>query len=217
MTDRLFLAAADLPPRPDPTTGEPRPPRAPGLLRPERSAKEQQRARVADPSKAPAPPDGEGPLLAWFKSSRREALLITVTGIPLFPLGVTIIQGFSIEWMKYWLPWVVMIPFLLAIYSVQRTVECSVGAEWLKVGKTWVRLYELTKITAKHRSSAIHIDFQDRAGREVMVQASDLQNDRDMWDLVYNGILHSVIVGGAKTNGLLHSSLRVPRPENRSE
>ena len=119
--------------------------------------------------------------------------------------------------MKYWQPWIVLPLIMIAIYSVQRTVECSVGAEWLKVGKTWVRLYELTKITAKHRSSAIHIDFKDSAGREVMVQANDLQNDRDMWDLVYNGILHSVIVGGAKTNGLLHSSLRVPRPENRSE
>lgn len=217
MTDRLFLTAAELPPRPDPTTGEPRPPRAPGLLHPQRSAQQRERARVTDPSKAPAPPAGQGPLLTWFKTSRREALLITATGIPLFPLGVTVLQGFSIEWMKYWLPWLVMIPFVLAIYSVQRTVECSAGAEWLQVGKTWVRLYELTKITAKHRSSAIHIDFEDSTGREVRVQADDLQHNRELWDLVYNGILHSVIAGDAKTNSLLHSSFRIPRPENRTQ
>lgn len=216
MTDPLFLTTAELPPRPDPTTGEPRPPRAPGLLH-QRSAKQQERARVTDPSKAPAPPAGEGPLLTWFKNSRREALLITAWVLPAFPIGVTVLQGFSIEWMKYWQPWVVLPLIMLAIYSVQRTVECSVGAEWLQVGKTWVRLYELTKITAKHRSSAIHIDFEDSAGREVLVQADDLQNNREMWDLVYNGILHSVIGGGATTNSLLHSSFRVPRVENRSE
>lgn len=216
MTDRLFLTAAELPPRPDPTTGEPRPPRAPGLLH-KRSAKQQERARVTDPSKAPAPPAGESPLLTWFKTSRREALLITAWVLPVFPIGVTVLQGFSIEWMKYWQPWVVLPLIMLAIYSVQRTVECSVGAEWLQVGKTWVRLYELTKITAKHRSSAIHIDFEDSAGREVRVQADDLQKNREMWDLVYNGVLHSVIAGGAKTNSLLHSSFRVPRPENRPE
>ena len=35
-----------------------------------------------------------------------------------------------------------------------------------------------------------------------------------MWDLVYNGLLHSVIAGEAKTNGMVHSALRVPRPTN---
>lgn len=33
-----------------------------------------------------------------------------------------------------------------------------------------------------------------------------------MWDLAYNGILHSVIAGGAETNGRLHAALAVPRP-----
>jgi hypothetical protein len=33
-----------------------------------------------------------------------------------------------------------------------------------------------------------------------------------MWDLVYNGILHSVIAGGAETNGQLHRYMRVPYP-----
>lgn len=121
-------------------------------------------------------------MLAWFKTSRREALLVTAWVLPIF-----------------------------------RTVECSVDAEWLQVGKSWVRLYELTEITAKHRNSAIHLDFKDSAGREVQVQADDLQKSREMWYFVYNGILHSVIAGGAKTKGLLHSSFRVPRPEKRSE
>lgn len=214
MTDPLFLAASELPPKPDPTTGDPRPPQAPGFNQKQRSDKQQNRRRVTDPAKAPSPPEGEGPTLSWFKSSRWDALLVAAWAIPVLPVLVTALQGFSIEWMKYWQPWVVIPVVMLIVYGVQRSVECAVGAEWLKVGKTWVRLYELAEIKAKHRSNAIHLDFKDRAGREVMVKSDDIQMDREMWDLIYNGILHSAIAGNAETNSLVHSSFKVPRPEN---
>ena len=216
MTDRRFLAVGELPPKPDRDTGDPRPPRAPGFLYKEKSAEEENRGRVTDPDKVPAPPDGEGPLLAWFKASRRRALLVTAWGLLLYPLGVTVLQGISIEWMSYWQPWAVLPFLLLAVYFAQRTVVCAAGAEWLKVGNAWVRLYELVEIKAKHRSNAIHLDFKDSAGRSVMVQAQDLQGSRDLWDLVYNGILHSVIANGAATNGLVHKAFKVPHPDPRS-
>lgn len=215
MTNRPYLTAEELPPKPDPDTGEPRPPRAPGLVDKKKSAEEEIRGRVTDPAKAPAPPEGEGPLLAWYKSSRRAALLVTAWGLPLLVVGVTLLQGFSIEWMKFWQLWALIVLFLAGLYSLQRTVVCSAGAEWLKVGKTWVRLYELVEVKAKHRSNAIHLDFKDGGGREVMVEVDDLQGNRDVWDLVYNGILHSVIAGEAKTNGLVHSALDVPRLDRR--
>ncbi len=211
MTDGLFLAASELPPKPDSETGEPRPPRAPGFHQKEKSSRQQARRRAAN---APSPPPGEGPMLTWFKSSRREALLVAAWAIPILPILVTALQGFSIEWMSYWQPWVAVPVVMAIVYSVQRSVECSAGAEWFKVGDAWVRLYELAEIKAKHRSNAIHLDFKDRAGREVRVKSADIQEDRDMWDLVYNGILHSAIAGGAETNGLVHSAFKVPRPEN---
>ncbi|MBK0867418.1 hypothetical protein INP57_11405 [Saccharopolyspora sp. HNM0986] len=172
---------------------------------------------MTDLSKAPAAPEGEGPLLAWFKSSRWRALQLTAWGVPIFLLGVTILQGFSIEWMKFWQLWALILLFLAGLYGLQRKVECAVGAEWLKVGKTWVRLYELVEVKAKHRSNAIYLDFEDSSGRWVMVRAHDLQGSRDLWDLVYNGILHSVIANGAATNGLVHKAFKVPHADPRSD
>ena len=70
----------------------------------------------------------------------------------------------------------------------------------------------LETITLVLHSPSIHLDLKDRDGREVRVNSSDVQEDRDIWDLVYNGMLHSVIIGGAETNGMVHSALEVPRP-----
>jgi hypothetical protein len=46
----------------------------------------------------------------------------------------------------------------------------------------------------------------------LSVSLSLLEEDRMLWDLVYNGILHSVIAGQAETNGRLHLHLRLPYP-----
>jgi len=215
MTDNAFLAAEDLPPKPDRETGQPRPPRAPGLLFKQKSEAVEARERVNDPGRAPASPEGEGPVLAWYKSSQRRALRMAAWGVPVFIVGVTLLQGFSVEWMKFWQVWLVVLLFIVGLYYLERKVECAAGAEWLKVGKTWVRLYELVQVKAKHRSNALHLDFEDSAGRWVMVRAQDLQRSRELWDLVYNGVLHSVIAGGAKTNGLVHKVFEVPQPDPR--
>ena len=34
-----------------------------------------------------------------------------------------------------------------------------------------------------------------------------------VWDVVYNGILYSLITGVAKTNPMLHRALRLPYPK----
>lgn len=212
MDTNLFCSAAELPPKPDATTGLPRPPRAPGFHKEDKPPKEQDRDRVQDPSKAPSPPDGEGPVLEWYRSSRRNAVLTGAAAFVIMVLGLTLIRGGEIAWMQFWFVWAILVLASLGVYASSRATECAAGAAWLKVGKTWVRLYELTSIQARVRSNAIHIDLKDRAGREVKVSTSALQEDRDIWDLVYNGILHSVIAGHATTNGMVHSALQVPRP-----
>ena len=170
MTDQLFLAESELPPKPDATTGEPRPPRAPGYHAEEKSKEKRQRDRVSNPAKAPTPPDGEGPMLTWYKSSRSAALKVAAWGLLIMPIGVTLMQGLSIEWMWFWPPWVVLAIFLFLIYLSLRTVECAAGAKWLKHGKVWVQLYELTDVKVKHRSNAMHVDLKDAQGRTVMTQ-----------------------------------------------
>lgn len=211
MRSRIFLDESELPPKPDPETGEPRPPRAP-IYRgfDEKSEEQLRRERVTDPAKAPAPPEGQGPLLAWYRASRKEALKTAAWGLLILPVLVTMTR-LSLDWAQFWQAWIFVPLTMLAVYSTQRTVVVSAGAEWLKHGKSWVRLYELTDIDAKHRGNDMHVDLTDDAGRTVKCKLIDLQKDQHLWDLVYNGILHSVIAGGATTTGMVHSALEVPR------
>ncbi|WP_438388963.1 hypothetical protein [Actinopolyspora saharensis] len=215
MADNLFRAASELPPKPDPVTGEPRPPRAPGFHKENKPPKEQDRDRDQSTRRMPTPPEGEGRMLEWYRHSQRSAITGGVIAFVISVVALTLMQGFDIRWMQFWYIWLMLVLIALGIYGIFRSVEAAVGAEWLKVGRAWVRLYELTEIKARHRSNAIHLDLTDSSGRKVMVKSDDIQEDRDMWDLIYNGILHSVITGGAKTNNLVHSAFQVPRPQSR--
>lgn len=91
-------------------------------------------------------------------------------------------------------------------------MECSVGVEWLRGRKSWVRTYELVKVKLGVGIGQFYLNMQDRDGRSLSLPVSASQEDRLMWDLVYNSILYSVIAGGAEANGQLHRYLRVPYP-----
>lgn len=213
MRSSPYLSAAELPPKPDPVTGEPRPPRAPKFSKPDTPPKGRDRNRTSDPAKAPDPPEGQGPVLEWYKPSSLRKWGVGGAGFVALSLGITVMQGFDPLWMTAWWMWLIVLVFAALIGGSVRGTECSAGAEWLqRKGGGWVRLYELKKITAHHRSNSIHLDFEDHQGGVVQISMSDLHEDRELWDLVYNGILHSVVTGDAETNGRLHSALDVPRP-----
>jgi len=55
--------------------------------------------------------------------------------------------------------------------------------------------------------------MRDSGGRKLRYRFIDLSSDRMLWDLTYNGILHSVIAGGAETNWMLRRTLALPYPE----
>lgn len=100
----------ELPTQPDPLTGQPRPSRAPvpmglfSMKQKEKPPKEQDADREHNRSWYPSAPDGEGPLLEWYRGSRWNALrsAAVVTLILIVRLcGAQL--GFA--WMAYWLPW----------------------------------------------------------------------------------------------------------------
>lgn len=77
----------------------------------------------------------------------------------------------------------------------------SAGADWLGVGKDiFIKTYELTTVKVFVDGAAHVIDMTDKYGGSVRVKTFALQQNHELWDLVYNGILHSVHVGGAETN-----------------
>jgi hypothetical protein len=207
---RSYLTAASLPPRPDPVTGLPRPPHAPWFLGGDTPYREDP-DRESDPAQAPKPPPGQGPVLVWFRPSRRGALWSA--GLFGLMVAVAITVTRSIDWVEIWGVWLIIVLGMALIYVIQRGTSFSAGAEWLAAQRTWVRTYELLVAKARASGTGVYIQLEDAGGRKLEYKFTDLGgSDRLLFDLTYNGILHSVIAGGAETNALLHRTLKLPYP-----
>jgi hypothetical protein len=101
---------------------------------------------------------------------------------------------------------------LLGVYASSRVSQCRAGADWVANRRSWVRTYELVKATCHTRAGDPTLRLVDSTGRHTTLSITTMHNDRDIWDYTYNGILHSVIAGGAQTNGRLHMVLQLPYP-----
>ncbi|HEX3782809.1 MAG TPA: hypothetical protein VHX38_24355 [Pseudonocardiaceae bacterium] len=198
-----------LPPRPDPGTGLPRPPHAPGFAGDPR-AKAADWETVGRLTKVPGPPPDCGRPLVWYRVSWRTTLrtaavvvivLALVTGIvsltrtgdlavfTLVPAGLGIV-----------------ITALQAALPVRRD-RCAVGADWLSYRGAWVKTYELAEITTRTDGDGSHggsggvlLSLTDTDGRTIETGFASLQQDRRVWDYLYNGIRHSV-ASGAQLRG----------------
>ncbi|MBE9373011.1 hypothetical protein IQ251_00980 [Saccharopolyspora sp. HNM0983] len=162
----------------------------------------------------------EGP---WRYGIREAARIV---GVSIAVLGLISIGPFLVEgppWsapntgvrVGFWLLWpVLLLQFLTYAYG-NRLSPCSAGAEWLRgADGRWVRTYELTRITARRNAAlALVLEFHDRRRRTLEISVDSLRNNPRVWDLVHNGVLHSVVANKALTNTRLHTSLQLPYPE----
>jgi hypothetical protein len=209
---RTWHQFPELPPKPDPATGEPFPPHAPGFSNEKGLAPEHDPARSTRLSHKPKPPEGSGPVLAWHRSSR----LGNIRG---FLVAFAIMAGASIVMfilvgdlgaVGYWQLWVLMLVFAYLMSSPLDYQTTSVGADWIKwdYNRRWyqrrarhnhLKTYELTRVEGYFAGGMLHLRFEDLEGRGADRQVGDLQRDRRIWDLFYNGLLHSV-ANGARIN-----------------
>jgi len=121
----------------------------------------------------------------------------------------------GIDSITFWFSWVVLAVVMGVMYAILRGDCFSAGAEWMASKGKWVRTYELVEVTAHTSGTGVYVTLKDSGGREVEYKFTDLGgSDRLLFDLTYNGILHSVIAGGARTNQLLHRTLKLPYPES---
>ncbi|MFF5985696.1 hypothetical protein [Prauserella flavalba] len=139
-------------------------------------------------------------MLEWFYPDRTGRV---VTG--LFLSLVAIVAYTLMDWGFSWVEnpwlWLLVVPWPFILLATGGNYRTAAGADWLIYGKNgFVKTYELKSVKV-HIEGPVHaIDLEDRNGRGLRVKLHALQENRQLWDLVYNGILHSVHVGGAETN-----------------
>ena len=157
-------------------------------------------------------------MLAWYRESKKGARVGAV-GLGLILVAIIGLRN-GLGWLvnpHLWPVWLVVLTFAASIYYSARHQRSSAGAEWLVRGEKWVRTYELVKVTCHSTPNGGYLRLVDCDGRKMWCKLVDFGlDDRLLGDLTYNGILHSVIAGGAKTNGMARRAIVLPSPARKS-
>lgn len=200
--------ALRLPPKPDPLTGEPRPPATPLRHGGPRSEPE------SDVRRRPPPPAGEGPVLEWFELSRRS-FVKGIAAIVVFGAILGSVAEAGLDWMTeigsagpYW----GFTAFLIVLFvGSNRARVVTAGAEWLRTGRRrYVRTYELVRLVVKLDRGSRYLTLTDLKGHVAHMDLGTIQENPRLWDLVYNGILHSVHLRPVEADRETRAALDLP-------
>lgn len=195
----------DLPPRPDQRTGEPFPPRAPGRT-PSASEPAYDPDRDVTLAHKPEPPSGRGPVLAWHRESKRgnwRAAAVSFVFILILLAAVSLISGEGLEVLTFWPGWGIVLVAALLMAKPWQVNTIAAGSDWLQSRTTGLRkrsgpvlnLYQLIRIRTSVAAGSRYLDLTDSTGYRRGMTFVEWQTDQRIWDLVYNGILHSVADG----------------------
>jgi hypothetical protein len=198
-----------LPPKPDPYTGEPRPPRA------HRNFHEREPTPTdRKPRKHPPSPTDRGPILEWMQDTKREMVLGGLFGTGVIAAFFTWKFG-GLGWVTtWWWAWIFVVLCALGLYEAARKAWVAAGATWMQEYRNWVDTYDLTEVAIKSGGYRHVLRLSDSAGRRVSLPLSDVQRNQALWDLVYNGILHSVASGQAEASKGTRKILELPGSEH---
>lgn len=153
------------------------------------------------------PPKGEGPVLECHRHDyRREAGYAALIACMYVLAGL----GYAADGARRWVvPGAILIVALWGLFTIRGT-SFSVGAEWLQTPKEWVLLYELVEVSGSYRGIDFGFDLVDQDGRHVRLSVMDVQASQRTWDLICNGILHSVVANGANVDKTARKMLQLP-------
>lgn len=104
--------------------------------------------------------------------------------------------------MTNWKTWIfaLVFSFLVSLFVVWAMAGLAAGSDWVRYGREWVKTYELTEIKLGEPRSPNWLVLKDADDREFSMGLMMLQSNPELWDLVYNGMLHSVHHSGAIVN-----------------
>lgn len=197
----------ELPPKPDELTGEPRPPEAPLVESMGRTTHEQD--HESSGKGKPDPPEGRGPVLEWHRDNQRAGIKYFFVGF-LFIVIVGTIREWSFWWMSVWWIWLFPVALGLIFYFYSRRDVVAAGVDWYKKGKHWVDTYDLKSVKIKAGPGRLDLEMDDRSGRGVTTTCLLIEKNRKLWDLVYNGIVHSAKHHHVETNKTARHYLNLP-------
>lgn len=198
----------DLPPQPDPWTGDPRPPYAPrnfgyGQVTPANK----------QPRRGCPVPEELGPVLEWNRAlplhwGGRPVLFLVLAVV----LTIVAAHGSPLvpAWLV-WLAWSWFVAFSVLSWWLGRDRWIAAGATWLWYGTQWLDSYDLATVVVWHVRRTQWLKLVDSSGRELRyLKLSWAQSNDPLWDLLYNGILHSVVSGKANPSGATREILSLP-------
>ena len=197
----------ELPPKPDVRTGEPRPPEAPLVESMGRSRYEQD--HETSTRRKLNPPEGRGPVLEWYQDNQRSGVKYFFVGFFFIVIGLTL-KEWGFQWVQYWQAWPWPVALGLVFYFWSRREIVAAGADWYKKGKYWVDIYDLKSVKIKTGPGRLDLEMDDRSGRGVATTCLVIEKNRKLWDLVYNGIVHSVKDHPVETNKASRQYLDLP-------
>ncbi|MBB5069976.1 hypothetical protein BJ969_003064 [Saccharopolyspora gloriosae] len=156
-----------------------------------------------DPDRAdyPAAPEGHGPVLEWHQGRASTSILGGFFLLLILFLFMCL-RDWGISWMSTWWLWLFIAWPPFVFYFIGKSVGISAGADWFAVKTGYVETYELAQVKVVGTSGGLawDLELKDKQGNELSINLREIQTNRDLWDLVYNGIVHSVQRGSAKTN-----------------
>ncbi|WP_051342511.1 hypothetical protein [Pseudonocardia spinosispora] len=203
-----------LPARPDPDSGEPKPPRAPEVVGPwtgyRRSGRRTESFRPAQAQQWFAEP---APLLELVEGRRRRGLWQVAaysagSALLLFGGVAVLAHGDRVLYLVAAVLWAIS---TATSYLIRRMHTVYAGATWAGDGEDqdkFVTTYDLARIRvfgAGKPSAMLQIIGAD--GAFLQLPLGLLEGNPALWDLVYNGVRHSVASGAeidAETRALLH-------------
>ena len=188
-------ATPTLPPMPDVVSGEPRPPAAPRELRGDCPTPRRRNQRGHPPV-----PESEGPVLEWVQDTVWDQWKAVFFGFALVAALAFANTGWG--WLTdlsdpgVQVIWAFFPIFGAVMWRLSRSHWCAAGASWVQHGKNWVSTYELTSIDFGIDGVKRVLRVADSSGREIRsLSLRDVQVNAKLWDLTYNGILHSLHSG----------------------
>ncbi|MGF7124781.1 hypothetical protein [Rhodococcus sp. BE178] len=121
----------------------------------------------------------------------------------------TVVNGF--QWMGLWLPWAFVVASGLFMYWRIGGEWFAAGAVWAQAGKSWVNTYELVEVKFSVDGLNRVLRLKDSSGQQIYsFRLRDFQANSRMWDLVYNGILHSLASGNCEITPKARKALMLP-------